>query len=223
VTNVPAVSAVRIAISDPHPIFRDGLAHLLHSDQRISVVAKVSGHDATVDLVRCSQPDILLLGIAGTAADALAALGTIHQIQLSVRTILLVDRLDRPDVSTALEFGVRAIIPKDSPPAVLFQSIDRVMAGQLTSVSAPPVAVLAAVKKLAASRRKSQAFGLTARETDILRGIVAGQTNRAIAEGSSISENTVKTHVGSLLNKLGASNRVELALFALHHRLIDGV
>ena len=222
-TNVQAVSAVRIAISDPHPILRDGLARLLHSDQRISVVGKVSGHDATVDLVRCSQPDILLFGIAGTAVDALAALRTIHQIHLSVRTILLVDRLDRPDVPASLELGVRAIIPKDSSPAVLFQSIDRVMAGRLATESAPSVADRAAVKKLAASRRKSQAFGLTARETDILRGIVAGQTNRVIAEGCSITENTVKTHVGSLLNKLGASNRVELALFALHHRLIDGV
>ena len=106
---------------------------------------------------------------------------------------------------------------------MLFQSIDRVMAGQSSAESAPSRDDLAAVRKLAASRRKSQAFGLTARETDILRGIVAGQTNRAIAESSSISENTVKTHVGSLLNKLGASNRVELALFALHHRLIDGV
>jgi two-component system, NarL family, nitrate/nitrite response regulator NarL len=58
---------------------------------------------------------------------------------------------------------------------------------------------------------------------EILRQVVAGHTNKAIAERSSISENTVKTHVGSLFNKLGASNRVELALFALHHRLIDGV
>ena len=221
-TNVPAGSAVRIAISDPHPIFRDGLAHLLHSDQRISVVGKVSGHDATVNLVRCSLPDILLFGLAGTAVD-LAALRTIHQRHLPVRTILLVGRLDRTDVPTALELGVRAIVPKDSPPAALFQSIDSVMAGQLATGSARSTADLAAVKKLAASRRKSQAFGLTARETDVLRGIVAGQSNRAIAEGASISENTVKTHVGRLLDKLGASNRVELALFALHHRLIDGV
>ena len=221
-TDVPAV---RIAISDPHPIFRDGLARLLHSDGRISVVGKISGHDATVDLVRRERPDILLFGITGTGTEALALLSTIHQIHLSIRTILLIDRVDRPDVLRALQFGVRAIIPKDSPPEVLFQSIDRVIAGQLSTGAGPltdSVAV-AAVKKLAASRRKSQAFGLTSRELEILRDVVAGLTNRAIAERSSISENTVKTHVGSLFNKLGASNRVELALFALHHRLIDGV
>lgn len=219
-TNAPAV---RIAISDPHPIFRDGLAHLLHSDRRFEVVGKASDHAATVALVRKLRPDLLLFGIAGSGGDALAPLATLSHEAAAVKTILLLDRVDRPDVIRALQFGVRAIIPKDSPPEMLLRSIDRVMTGQLSTGAELPCDSLATVKKLAASRRKSQAFGLTAREMEILRAVVAGQTNKAIAEGSSISENTVKTHVGSLLNKLGASNRVELALFALHHRLIDGV
>jgi two-component system, NarL family, nitrate/nitrite response regulator NarL len=220
VTNAPAV---RIAISDPHPILRDGLARLLNSDQRFSVVGKVSGHDATVDLVRRAQPDVLLFGMAGAGTDALAPLGTIHRADFSVRTILLIDRVDRPDILGALQFGVRAIIPRDSPPEVLYQSIERVMTGQLSTGADPPADGAAAVRKLAAARRKSQAFGLTSREMEILREVVAGHTNKAIAERSSISENTVKTHVGSLFNKLGASNRVELALFALHHRLVNGI
>ena len=219
-TNVPAV---RIAIADPHPIFRDGLARLLHSDKRLVVVGKAFGHEATIELLRIASPDILLFGMAGSGTDALAPLSALSRIQPQVRTILLIDRVDRPDVLSALRFGVRAIIPRDSRPEVLFQSIERVMAGQLSTGTDAPVDGVAAVKKLAASRRKSLAFGLTPRETQILRAIVAGQTNKAIAEESSISENTVKTHVGNLLNKLGASNRVELALFALHHRLIDGV
>jgi DNA-binding NarL/FixJ family response regulator len=220
VTNVPAV---RIAISDPHPIFRDGLARLLHSDGRLSIVGKASGHDDTVDLVRRAQPDILLFGMARVGANGLAPLATIHQSDLAVRTLLLIDRVDRPDVLSALQFGVRAIIPKDSPPEVLFRSIERVMACQSSAENAPAADGSAVLKKLAASRRRSQAFGLTSREMEILREVVAGHTNKAIAERSSISENTVKTHLVSLFNKLGASNRVELALFALHHRLIDGV
>ena len=173
--------------------------------------------------MRSAQPDILLFGMAGAGMDALAPLGTIHQIDPSLRTILLIDRVDRPDVLRALQFGVRAIIPKDSRPEALFNSIDHVKAGLLSTGTGPPTDCAAAVKKLAASRRKSQAFGLTSREMEILRQVVAGHTNKAIAEQSSISENTVKTHVGNLFNKLGASNRVELALFALHHRLIDGI
>jgi DNA-binding NarL/FixJ family response regulator len=221
VTDVPAV---RIAISDPHPIFRDGLARLLDAAAtRFAVVGTVSGGDATVALVRSQQPEILLFGVTGAGADALAPLCPINQLGSGVRIILLIDRVDRPDLLGALQFGVRAIIPRDSPPDMLFDSIDRVRAGQLSTQDDAPGDSFAAMRKLAASRRKSHAFGLTPRETEILRAIVAGQTNKAIAEESSISENTVKTHVGSLLNKLGASNRVELALFALHHRLIDGV
>jgi DNA-binding NarL/FixJ family response regulator len=219
VTNVPAV---RIAISDPHPIFRDGLARLLHGRQSITVIGKASGQSATVALVRNATPDILLFGIAGTGGDPLAPLAALSQSGEAVRTILLIDRVDNPDVMSALKLGVRAIIPKDSPAETLLRSIDRVAAEPLSTPDVVADGVVA-VRRLAAVRRKSQAFGLTARETEILRAIVAGRTNKAIAAGSAISENTVKTHVGRLLDKLGASNRVELALFALHHRLIDGV
>jgi DNA-binding NarL/FixJ family response regulator len=79
------------------------------------------------------------------------------------------------------------------------------------------------LKKLTAARRQSHAFGLTPREVDIIRAVVAGCSNREIAARASISENTVKSHLTHIFNKSGASSRVELALFAAHHRLLHGL
>ena len=74
-----------------------------------------------------------------------------------------------------------------------------------------------------AARRRTKAFGLTRREIEIVRSVVAGHSNKEIARRSSITENTVKSHLGRIFNKMGASNRVELVQFAAHHRLLDVV
>jgi DNA-binding CsgD family transcriptional regulator len=79
------------------------------------------------------------------------------------------------------------------------------------------------LRKLQTERRRSRTFGLTPREIEIARSVVAGYTNKEIARQSSISENTVKSHVLHIFTKLGASNRVELALFVAHHRVLDHV
>jgi len=81
----------------------------------------------------------------------------------------------------------------------------------------------ASVRRLDHARRQSQSFGLTHRELEIVRAVVNGDTNREIAARLSISQNTVKRHLMHIFNKIGASNRVELALFAAHHRLLEGI
>jgi DNA-binding NarL/FixJ family response regulator len=139
-----------------------------------------------------------------------------------VRTILLADRVDTPHVRSALQFGVRAVVPKDSSPDMLFTTIRSVMQAEATTGPDHVRAAVESWQRLAASRRRSRSFGLTPREIEILRAVLAGRTNREIAEESRITENTVKTHLGHIFDKLGASNRLELALFAAHHRVLDG-
>ena len=80
--------------------------------------------------------------------------------------------------------------------------------------------VAASVRKLETARRRTWAFGLTRRELDILNAVVSGETNKAIAARFSISENTVKRHLTQIFDKVGVSNRIELAIFAAHHRLV---
>lgn len=203
---------IRVVIADPHPIFRDGLGRLLATDPALRVVGHTSTLAATVALVRSARADILLFGL-DAADERIDALRELAGSGLPVRTLLLVDRVERTDVRAALELGVRDVIPRDSPPERLFIAIHSVMSEALPTN----------IRKLAAARRRTQAFNLTPRETEILCAIAAGFSNKDIASKLSISENTVKSHVGHLFNKLGASNRLELAVFAKHHRLLDGV
>ena len=81
--------------------------------------------------------------------------------------------------------------------------------------------LLVSARRFATERRQTQKFGLTAREQDIVRAVIDGDTNKEIAHRLAISENTVKRHLMHIFNKVGASSRVELALFAAHHQLLD--
>jgi DNA-binding NarL/FixJ family response regulator len=218
-----ATASVRIVIAGEHPIFRDGLRRLLEVEEGFVIEKEVGVGPATATLVQEFQPDILLFGLHGSASRALGVLREIADSVASVRTILLTDSVDSPDVIRALHLGVRGVVLTDSAPDVLINCIRSVMQDQSWIGREPVVGTLPSLRKLETARRRSKAFGLTKRELEIVRQVVAGCTNKEIAERSAISENTVKSHLTHIFNKLGASNRVELALFAAHHRLLSGV
>jgi two-component system nitrate/nitrite response regulator NarL len=217
------IKPVRLVIVAEHPIFRDGLRRLLEAQPGFLIVSESGDALATVALVRDLEPDILLLGFGAAAQAALDALRQLAVYPTSTRTIILPERVDTPEVMSALQLGVRGVVPKDSAPEVLFNSIRSVMNGNYWLGREQVAEAVPALRKFEAARRRSKAFGLTRREIEILRAVVAGYTNKEIGERFSISENTVKSHLTHIFNKSGASSRVELALFAAHHRLLDGV
>jgi two-component system nitrate/nitrite response regulator NarL len=214
---------IRIVIAGEHPIFRHGLRRLLEAEPDFLIVSETGDGSAAAGLVRDLQPHILLLGFATSGTPAAVTMQEIAALEASTRTILLTDRVDTPDVMLVLQQGARGLVPKDSAPELLFESIRSVMAGRLWLNREEVSSAVPGLRKFEASRRRTKAFGLTRRELDILKAVVAGYTNKEIAERSSLSENTVKSHLTHIFNKSGASNRVELALFAAHHRLLDGV
>ena len=191
---------IRIAIAGEYPIFEHGLRRLLEAEPGFTIVSD----EDTVD--------VLLVGLASPS-------GSVH----ATHTILLSDRIDTPEVAAALAAGVRGVVLKDSTPDMLFGGIRAVMGGHIWLGHEYAARASAGLKKLTAARRQSLAFGLTPREVEIIRAVVDGRSNREIAQRTSISENTVKSHLTHIFNKCGASSRVELALFAAHHRLLDGV
>jgi DNA-binding NarL/FixJ family response regulator len=212
---------VRIVIADEHPIFRDGLRWLLETEPGLRIVGETASGSDAVDLIRDLNPDILLLGLAGQlplqTLQAVAATGT------SVRTIVVTPCVDTPEVVLALQLGARGVVPKDAGAEVLFNSIRSVMAGHYWIGTESVSQVASSLRELETSRRRTKAFGLTRRELEVVRAVVAGYTNKEIGAQFTISENTVKRHLTHIFNKLGASNRVELALFSAHHRLLDGI
>ena len=144
--------------------------------------------------------------------------------KVPVRTILLVKSIAAPEIIDALQCGARGVVARDSPADVLFSSIDAVVSGEhWVGTEATSGDAAAIIRRLARARQDLQRFGLTPRELDIVRGVVTGETNRAIAAQLGISENTVKRHIANIFDKVGASSRVELALFTAFHRLLDDI
>jgi DNA-binding NarL/FixJ family response regulator len=208
---------VRIAIADDHPIFRDGLKRLLESEPGFMVVAEgIDGFDA-IRLVREVRPDVLLLDVAMPRMGGLEALATLTVD--ATRVILLTAVLEPADLLQAVQSGVRGVVLKESATRHLIDGIHRVMEGRYV-IGLEIAEDLAQAIRHAVPPRPRQ-FGLTGRESEIVSAIVAGQSNRDIALQLSISLQTVKHHLTSIFDKTGVSTRLELALFAIRHGLVD--
>ena len=214
-----AAISVRIVIADDHTIARNGLRWLVESDPHMVVVGETTSGPHASTVARDSEADVLLLKFPVDAKPALDTLRHVLSEVCSVRPIILAETLDTPGLTDAVDLGARGVILRDSPADVLFNGIRCVTGGGWwINRSAQPN--LEAALRVLRRRRRATAFGLTSRELEIIKGVIAGSTNKEIAERFAISENTVKRHLSHIFNKLGASNRVELALFASHHRLV---
>jgi DNA-binding NarL/FixJ family response regulator len=212
-----ASEAIRLVIADDYPIFRDGLRRLLETAPDLRIVGHTDTSGAIL-LVQTLRPDVLLLG--GSAAGTLEALERTLAAGTSVKVILLPRSVDGPEVGAALRFGAHGILPKDTTADVLFKSIKAVVAGHYWVGFERASDLADGIRRLGQTNRRAKAFGLTSRELEIVRAVLSGETNKAIAQHLSISENTVKRHLTHIFDKVGASTRVELALFATHHQLV---
>ena len=215
---------VRIVIADQQPIFRHGLRRLLETDPWLVIVCETHDGARAAAAIRELRPDILLLGLNASGCRSVDMLREVAANGGEVRTIILAERLGAPEVAGALKLGACGVLPKDSTPDELFNSIHAVMAGHMWVGRGPTSNMGASLKRLKASQRQMKAFGLTQREIEIVKAVMAGcSSTKGIAERASISQNTVKSHLTHIFNKMGVSNRVELVQFAAHHRLLDQI
>ncbi len=214
---------IRILIADDHPIFRDGLRRVLEVEPGFRVVGEAGEGKQAVQLARQLKPDILLLDLVMPLLTGLEALRDLSTASVPVRTIVLTAAIEPLQVVEALQLGARGIVLKSSVTLLLLKSIHAVMIGEYWvghgSVS-DLVKALHELMPLEAAGARQKTYGLTARELEIVLEIVAGCTNKDIAQKFSISEETVKRHLTNIFDKLGVSNRLELALFALKHHLV---
>jgi two-component system nitrate/nitrite response regulator NarL len=213
---------IRILVADDERLFREALRALLETESGFSIVGDAADGADALKLVRRVKPDVLLLDLAMPRLPGLDALRTLAKSSPRVRTIVLTAAIRREDVVTALYLGARGVVLKDAAPEILFRSIRAVFEGGYWLGDEAIRDLMEALRAMlpppdtTATRRP---FNLTARELEVIKGIVAGYSNKEIASRFDVSEDTIKHHLTSIFDKVGASNRLELALFAIHHHL----
>jgi len=204
-------------MADDHAIFRDGLRKLLDGDDEIAIVGEAQNGAECIKLLAKLKPDILLLDLRMPDKDGLAVLEEVNFDQIPTRVIVLTAAEDDRDVVRAMRLGARGVVLKQSATDLLVKSIHRVHAGEIWLDNRMTAEVM---KASDAGPRREKPL-LSDREKEIVQLVAQGFRNKEIGEKLFISEQTVKNHLHNIFDKLGVSDRLELALYAIHHRLID--
>jgi two-component system, NarL family, nitrate/nitrite response regulator NarL len=214
---------VRVLIADDDPIVRQAVRSVLDAAGGFSVVGEAEDGRVATELVAKIAPDILLLDLLMPNLPGLEALRAITTAGTEVRTVLLCSAISTKQVLEALQLGARGVVLKGRV-AELLPALEGVMKGQYWIEGRSVSNVVQVVQQLTETNQQpvepQNRFRLTARELEIVSFITQGYMNRDIAQTLSITEETVKRHLTNIFNKVGMSNRLELALFAIEHGLV---
>lgn len=216
-THAPAVGEAvlvrtRLLVVDDHRLVRAGLRFVLEGAEDLEVVAEAS--DGTQAVGLCAQlcPDIVLMDVSMPGMDGVEATRRITARQADVQVLMLTAYRTGAEVSRALDAGAVGYLMKDADPAELLRGIRAVARGQ------SPLDARA-VRAMLQVRREGQGTHLTDREWEVVGLLIRGWSNHQIAAALTISQSTVKTHIGNIFQRIGVTDRASAALWAeAHHR-----
>jgi len=204
---------IRVLTVDDHPLLRQGIEALVNAEPDMKLVAEASNGEEAVEQFRVHRPDVTLMDLQMPKLNGIEAIIRIRSEFPDARILVLMTYAGDVQVSRALRAGARAFLLKERVHRELLETIRAVHAGQ--KLIAPEIAA-----ELAVHAAKDD---LSPREIDVLRLVANGNGNKQIAGLLSISETTVKSHVASILAKLGARDRTHAATIALRRGIIEAI
>jgi two-component system, NarL family, response regulator LiaR len=207
--------AIRILIVDDHSVVRQGLQMFLGLDPELEVVGEAEDGAEAVRLAQQVKPDVVLMDLMMPVMDGVAATQKIRRELPDVEVIALTSVLEDASVVGAVRAGAIGYLLKDTRADELCRAIRAAAAGQ---VQLSPAAAARLMREV---RAPDNPEALTERETEVLRLIGRGKSNKEIATQLYIGETTVKSHVSNILMKLGVPSRTQAALFALRTGLVS--
>ena len=199
---------IKIVIADDHAVVRQGLKMFLLDDPDFDVIGEAQNGAEALRLAHELKPDVILMDLLMPVMDGISAIGHVRRECPDTEVIALTSVLEDASVVGAVRAGAIGYLLKDTQADELIRSINAAANGQ---VQLSPQAAARLVREV---RAPESPESLTERETDVLRLLAQGKANKEIARELIIGENTVKTHVSSILLKLGVQSRTQAALYA---------
>jgi NarL family two-component system response regulator LiaR len=221
---------IRVVIADDHRVVRDGLCYLLGQEPGVEVVGEAGDGRQAVDVAAATRPDVLLLDLYMPGLDGHAVLAALHGAAHSDKArsdevhsgkpprpavVVLTSATDDENLVRAMQAGATSYVLKTAPAEDVIAAVRDAAAG---TASLSPELLTRLTQALRRPPPPDPLEPLSPREREVLGLIARGHSNRQIARDLAIGEQTVKTHVRSILAKLGLQDRVQVAIFALRHQ-----
>lgn len=210
---------MRVIMIDDHALFRVGLQGLLEQ-RNIEVIAAIADGDEGIRLAIQEKPDVILLDLRMPDNSGLDILSKIRESNIDIPVTILTTSNEEQDLREALERGAQGYLLKDMEPDELVGALRDIVKGKnVVAQNMTDVLTRMAQGKTTENKTDSTFADLTPRETEILRLLAEGQSNKVIARNLGISDGTVKLHVKAILRKLNIHSRVEAAVIAVEKGL----
>lgn len=205
---------ISILLVDDHAVVRKGLRLFLEPDDNLEIIGEAANGQEALSLVEQRKPDVVLMDLLMPVLDGVSAIREIKERHPETEIIALTSVLEDRLVVDAVQAGAMGYLLKDTDADALVEAIYAASRGEVRLH--PDAAKLLVQSVRTVEMRES----LTPRETEVLRLVAKGLSNKEVARATSLSELTVKTHVARILSKLNVTSRTQAALFALKEGLV---
>ncbi|MFQ5861356.1 MAG: response regulator [Dehalococcoidia bacterium] len=211
---------IRVLLVDDHAVFRRGIAEVIAEEERLEMVGEASNGREAIERAQQLAPDVVLMDLSMPQVSGLEATQAIKTLMPQTHILVLTASEKESDLFSAIKSGAEGYILKNAEPEEMVQAILQVARGGVIVSPTMASALLAEFTSTVEVAAAQEASALSPREGEVLQFIAQGAPNKEIADKLFISENTVKTHLRNILEKLHLANRSQAAAYAVRAGLV---